>query len=137
MEDIRNELKQSLKHYREIDDQLRQLNKLVYDLREKRKISEFEIADILKDPQLSQINMLKLENDNSTIKIQRPGTYTKPWSLSVQDLRNYLDHYFENAGAQANKQDCFDFIVKQKKQDSIVHEFKLTRIIPNENIENE
>lgn len=137
MEDIKNELKQSLKKYRDIDDQLRQLNKLVYDLREKRKISEYEITDILKDHQFSQVNMLRLENDNSTIKIQRPGTYSKPWSLSAQDLKNYLDHYFENAGRNANKQDCFDFIVTHKKQDSIVHDFKLTRIIPNENLENE
>lgn len=137
MEELKAELKNSLKLYRELDDQLRELNKIVYDLRERRKIKELELADILKSPQLSQINALKLENDSSTIKIQRPGTYSKPWSLSKRDLQNYIDHYFENVGPNANREDCFAFIVQRQKEDSVSNEFKLTRIIPNENMENE
>lgn len=135
MADIKEELKQCLKQYRELDEKVREVNKVVYDLRERRKIKELEMSDILKNPQLSQVTVLKLENDNSTIKIQRPGTYTKPWSLSKRDLQNYIDHYFENSGQAANREDCFNFIVRQQKEDSVANEFKITRIVPNENMD--
>jgi hypothetical protein len=134
MEELKNELKNCLKKYRDADDQLRQVNKLASELRERRKIVEFEMADILRQPQMSQVGVLKLENDNSMIKIQRPGTYNKPWSLSKRDLQNYLDHYFENAGQSANPRACFDFILQQQKNDSIETDFKFTRNIP-ENVE--
>ncbi len=137
MEQLKNELKNCLNQYRNLDDQLRQLNKLTYDLREKRKIVELEMSDILKAPQMSQVGVLKLENDNSSIKIQRPGTYYKPWSLSKKDLQNYIDHYFENAGQYANRKDCFDFIVQQQKQNSVESDFKFTRNIQNENMDSE
>jgi hypothetical protein len=137
MEELKNELKNCLKKYRDADDQLRQVNKLASELRERRKIVEFEMADILRQPQMSQVGVLKLENDNSMIKIQRPGTYNKPWSLSKRDLQNYLDHYFENAGHSATPKGCFDFILQQQKNDSVETDFKFTRNIPSENIENE
>ncbi len=137
MEQLKNELKSCLNQYRSLDDQLRQLNKLTHDLREKRKIVELEMSDILKTPEMSQVGVLKLENDNSSIKIQRPGTYYKPWSLSKKDLQNYIDHYFENAGQRANRKDCFDFIVQQQKQNSVESDFKFTRNVPNENIDSE
>lgn len=137
MEELKNQLKTCLKNYRDIDDKVREVNKVAYELREKRKIVEFEMADILKSQHLSQINMLKLENDNSTIKIQRPGTYSRTWYLSKKDLENYINHYFENAGNNANRKDCFDFIVSQQKLDNVETDFKFVRTIPNENLTNE
>jgi phage pi2 protein 07 len=138
MEAAKTELKERLKMYRELDDQLRQVNKVAYDLREKRKTVEFEMANILKTPALSQVGELRLENDNSYIRVQRPGMYSKGWSLSKRDLQNYIDHYFENAGPTANRQDCFDFIVRQQKANSLeTSDFKFTRNVPSENIENE
>lgn len=137
MDTSKIELKERLKVYRDLDNQLREVNKVVYDLREKRKMVEFEMVDILKHPQFSTIGMLRLENDNSSIRIQRPGTYSKAWSMSKRDLQNYIDHYFENAGPTANRRDCFEFIVQQQKASAIETDYKITRIIPNENLENE
>lgn len=137
MDTSKAELKDRLKAYRDLDNQIREVNKVVYDLREKRKIVEYEMVDILKDPQFSNIGMLRLENDNSTVRIQRPGTYSKPWSMSKRDLQNYIDHYFENAGPGANRRDCFEFIVQQQKLNAVETEYKITRIVPNENLENE
>lgn len=137
MEALKEELKNCLKQYREIDDQVRQINKLVYDLREKRKIVELEMGDILKNPNLAQVSVLKLENDGSSVKIQRPGTYCKPWSISKKELQNYIDHYFENARENVNRKDCYDFIVQQQKLNAVETDFKFIRNIPNENIENE
>ena len=137
MEDLKTELKSRLKQYRDLDDQVRQVNKVATDLREKRKTVEFEMADILKQPQMAQIGVLRLENDNSVIKIQRPGTYTKAWSMSKRDLQNYIDHYFENSGQFANPKDCFEFIIQQQKRDAVETDFKFTRNIPTENVESE
>jgi phage pi2 protein 07 len=138
MEAVKAELKDRLSVYRTLDDQLRQANKVAHDLREKRKMVEFEMADILKSPMLSQVGELRLENDSSYIRVQRPGTYSKGWSLSKKDLQNYIEHYFENAGPGANRQDCFDFIVRQQKASSLeTTDFKFTRNIPAENVESE
>lgn len=135
MEELKNELKGCLNKYRNLDDQVRQLNKSVTELRERRKIVELEMADILKTPYMSQVGVLKLENDSSSIKIQRPGSYCKPWSLSKRDLQNYIDHYFENAGPNANRNGCFEFIVEQQKNNSVESDFKFVRTIPNENVD--
>ena len=137
METAKAELKNCLKQYRDIDNQVRELNKSVHELREQRKIVEFEMADILKSPHLSQVGVLRLEDDNSMIKIQRPGTYSKPWSLSKRDLQNYIEHYFQNANQGANAKDCIDFIVQQQKRDSVETDFKFVRNILNENMDNE
>ena len=137
MEQLKIELKGCLNKYRNLDNQLRELNKLTYDMREKRKIVEIEMGDILKTPHMSQVGVLKLEDDNSSIKIQRPGSYCKPWSLSKKDLQNYIDHYFENAGTRANRTDCFSCIVEQQKENSVETDFKFVRNIPTENIGNE
>ena len=138
MEAAKAELKERLSIYRKVDDQLREVNKIAHDLREKRKMVEFEMADILKSPALLQVGELRLENDNSYVRVQRPGTYSKGWSLSKRDLQNYIDHYFENAGPGSNRQDCFDFIVRQQKTSSLeTTDFKFTRNIPAENVESE
>lgn len=137
METAKAELKNCLKQYRDIDNQVRELNKSVHELREQRKIVEFEMADILKTPHLSQVGVLRLEDDNSVIKIQRPGTYSKPWSLSKRDLQNYIEHYFQNANERANAKDCIEFIVQQQRRDAVETDFKFVRNILNENMDNE
>lgn len=137
MESAKAELKERLKMYRTLDDQIREINKAVHDLREKRKMVEFEMADYLKSPYFSNIGVLQIENDSSYIRIQRPGTYSKAWSLSKRDLQNYIDHYFENAGPMANRRDCFDFIVQHQKANAVETDFKFVRTIPTENVDSE
>lgn len=123
------ELRRTMRAYRQLDDAIRELNKQVGPLREQRKIKELELGDILKDPQYQAYNVLKVEDDGSTIKVQRPNTWYKGWSLSKRDLQNYIDHYFENAGPNANRADCFAFIVEQQKRASLSEDFKITRFV--------
>jgi phage pi2 protein 07 len=123
------ELRRTMRAYRQLDDAIRELNKQANMLREQRKIRELELGDILKDPQFQAFSVLKVEDDGSTIKVQRPNTWYKSWSLSKRDLQNYIDHYFENAGPNANRADCFAFILEQQKQASLADEFKLTRVV--------
>jgi phage pi2 protein 07 len=125
MEDLRT----TMRSYRQLDDAIRELNKQVGPLREQRKIKELHLGDILKNPEFQAFNVLKVEDDGSTIKVQRPNTWYKGWSLSKRDLQNYIDHYFENAGQHANRADCFTFIVEQQKRDSLAEDFKITRVV--------
>lgn len=129
------ELKISVRRYRDLDNQIREINKNVNTLRERRKIIELEIADFLKSPQFSQHNIIALE-DGSRIKVQRPEQWSKSWSLSKGDLSEYLESYFQSTN-NPNADDCFKFIVKQQKQESVANEFKLTRIVADENVDNE
>lgn len=127
------ELRRTMRAYRQLDDAIRELNKQANTLREQRKIRELELGDILKDPQFQAFNVLKVEDDGSMIRVQRPNTWHKSWSLSKRDLQNYIDHYFENAGPRANRADCFAFILEQQKQASLADEFKLTRVLQDGN----
>lgn len=129
------ELKACVRRYRDIDNQIREVNKNVNILRERRKITELEISDYLKIPKFSQHNVLALE-DGSRIKVQRPTQWSKPWSLSKGELSRVLDAYFGSTN-QPNSADCLKFIVNKQKQDSVSNEFKLTRIIEDENVDNE
>lgn len=87
------ELKTCVRRYRDLDNQIREINKNVGTLRERRKIVELEIGDFLKSPQFSQHNILALE-DGSRINVQRPQQWSKPWSLSKKSLGEHLVNYF-------------------------------------------
>jgi hypothetical protein len=135
MEQAKKELKECVARYRELDNQIREVNKSASTLREKRKITEMEISDYLKIPEFSQHNLISLD-DGSKIKIQRPQQWSKSWSISKGDLGRYLKDYFENHG-DSNAVDCFTYISKRQKEDAVSNEFKLTRFISDENVDNE
>jgi len=130
------DLKGCIKKYKNLDDELRILNKTVYDLREKRKMLELEIGDILKSPAFSSYDKLKIEEDGSTIKVQRPNTWSKAWSLSKKDLAEHLHAYFASTPVR-NADSCIEYIVERQKEKLVSDEFSLTRIVPSENIEQE
>ena len=135
MEQTKQELKASVRRFRDVDDEIRGINRRVFELREKRKIAEMEIADYLKSPHFAQHTVMELE-DGSRIKIQRPQTWSKPWSLSKKDLAAHIANYFASA-TRPNAEECLKHIVQEEKNRSVSSEFKLTRFIRDENIENE
>jgi hypothetical protein len=130
------DLKGCIKQYKNVDDELRALNKQVYDLREKRKMLEIEIGDILRDPKFEAYSKLKIEEDGSTIKIQRPNTWSKAWTLSKKDLTEHLQAYFALGGSK-NADACYEFILERQKEKLVSEEFSLTRIVASENVEQE
>ncbi len=132
MEELKQELKQLVDHkYIPLDNQIKEYNAIVNELRTQRQILELEISDILRNEAFKDYKELLLF-DGSKLKIKKPGTYSKKSNLNQGELKNYLDHYFENAGSSANANDCFAFIVKQMKYDSLANEFKLERAVLNE-----
>ena len=126
-----NDLKRCIKQYRDVDNELRVLNKQVSEKRESRKIVEMEMADLIKLPQFDGYDKLKIDDDGSTIKIQRPETYMKAWSISQKDLKSLVDEYFSMPGIK-NSDDCFQFVVSERKKGLIAKEFDFTRLIPEQ-----
>jgi uncharacterized protein YllA (UPF0747 family) len=126
-----NDLKSCIKQYRQIDDEIRDLNKQVYEKRDARKVVEQEIADIISNPQFSAIKKIKLEEDGSTISFKRPNEWVKPWSLSQKDLKDLATQYFAVAG-QFNAEGLVKFIVDTRKQSLVANEFSFTRTVPGE-----
>jgi hypothetical protein len=125
------DLKSCIKQYRQIDDELRDLNKRVYEKRDARKIVEMEIADIIKAPEFQNFKKVKLEEDGSTISIKRPNEWVKPWSLSQKDLKDLVSQYFAITGA-ISPDGLVKYIVETKKQTLVASEFSFTRTVPGE-----
>ena len=126
-----NDLKNCIKQYREIDDEIRELNKQVYEKRDARKTIEQEIAGIIRDPQFNAIKKIKLEEDGSTISFKRPNEWVKPWSLSQKELKELATQYFTVAG-EFNAESLVKFIIDTRKQSLVATEFSFTRTVPGE-----
>jgi hypothetical protein len=126
-----NDLKSCIKQYREIDDEIRYLNKQVYEKRDERKHVEQEIAVIIRDPQFNAIKKIKLEEDGSTISFKRPNEWVKPWSLSQKELKELATQYFGVAN-EFNAESLVKFIIDTRKQSLVATDFSFTRTVPGE-----
>jgi hypothetical protein len=127
MDDL-SKLKQHLKEYRDVDDKIRTLNEQLNGLREKRKTNELILTELLSHPKFVGFDKLKLEDDGSTIRIQRPQHWNKPWVLPKSTLHTYLQQYFATtAGPTADS--CFAYIEQQQKRALVSNEFSLTRLL--------
>ncbi len=122
------ELKQVISKYKAIDDRLKEVNNIVYDLREKRKIVELEMIDYLKSDQFANINKLVVSSDNSVIKIDRNPT--KPWYLSKSNLKELMQEYFMNT-TQPTAEGCYTYVVSKQIESLKSTEFAFTRTIPS------
>ena len=129
--EVITDLKRCVKQYRDVDNEIRELNKEVYSKREDRKIVEMELADLIKLPQFAGIDKLKFDDDSSSIKIARPGTYNKPWSLSKKELETLLKGYFVG-NSNPNVDDCLKYVVNERQKALVGKEFDFTRVIPEE-----
>ena len=125
-----DDLKNCIRKYQRIDNELQDLNKTVYSLREDRKIVELEMVDVVKQTQFETINTFKLE-DGSTIRIQRPQKWSKPWSMSRRDLAQYVEEYFNSTEEPSAKQ-CIWFITQMKERTLVSTDFSFTRNLSKE-----
>jgi uncharacterized protein YdcH (DUF465 family) len=119
-------LKTTLQSFRTLDDEIQELNKKIHNLRTERKHVEVKMAEILKNPELQQVEKLSLVEDGSIVKIQRPG-WNKAWSISKKELKVLLDEYFDSS-VSPNSIECFDFIVDSMKDKLVSTEFSFTRV---------
>jgi hypothetical protein len=131
MEEAIRDLKRCVRQYREVDDELRELNQEVYQKREARKIVELELADLMKVDHFREFKKMKIEEDGSTITIQRPHEWSKPWSLSKKDLKDVLQRYFESTNVQSAEK-CLEFILEAQKSKLVSTEYNFSRVVPEE-----
>ena len=131
MEESLNDLRKCIKQYQQVDNTLRNLNKDVYNLREERKCLEIEMTDIIKQPEFSNFEKLKIEDDGSLIKIQRPQQWSKPWGLSKKDLQTHLNTYF-TTNQTLNAETCMKFIIDEQSKKLVAHDYNFTRILPED-----
>jgi hypothetical protein len=125
------DLVKAVRKYRAYDDELKELNAKVHKLRENKKFVENEMSDILRRANFQNLHKLEIQDDGSYIKIQRPQTWSKPWSLSQKELKDLIAS-FVNGGATGNKPwpaELFVWIVERKKQGMFAQEFSFKRIM--------
>ena len=131
MSEAINDLKRCVKQYRDIDNEIRVINRTIYDKRESRRIIEMEMCDLIKLPQFDNVDKLKIDDDGSCIKIQRPDTYAKAWSLSKKDLETLIGGYFQSTNTP-KPAECLSYIIEQRKKSLVGKEFEFSRVIPEE-----
>jgi hypothetical protein len=124
-EDIAN-LRECVREYTEVDNQLRQLNTQVYTKRDERSAAEDRIIELMKLPQFASVNELAVSSDGSKIKIERPGTRSVPWSLSQTKLLQLLKTFFAD---DVSANDCFRHIAHYVRQSPQRDTFAITRIV--------
>jgi hypothetical protein len=125
------DLVRAVRKYRNLDDELKELNAKVYKLREDKKFVENEMSDILRRANFQNLHKLEIQDDGSYIKIQRPETWSKPWSLSQKELKDLLSSYTGPIS------DLFRWIVERKKQDMVSKEFAFKRLMAVDNNDGE
>jgi seryl-tRNA synthetase len=124
------DLVKAVRKFREYDDKLKELNKEVYKLREAKKLVEEEMAGILKRGPFATLDKLELAGDQSRIVIQRPGTYSKPWSYGQKDLDTDATDYFARIGRSREEAKGFvDFAKARKKSQLVSAEFSFKRVV--------
>ena len=124
------DLVKAVRKYREYDDKLKELNKEVFKLREAKKLVEEEMAGILKRGPFATLDKLELAGDHSRIDIQRPGTYSKPWSYSQKDLDTDATDYFVRSGKTREEAKAFvDFAKGRKKAQLVSTDFSFKRVV--------
>jgi hypothetical protein len=121
-------LKSCIQTYRKLDDDLKDTNMKVQELRREKKTIETEMATILAQPEFQQYDKLEIKEDGSMIKIQRPGAWTKAWSLSKKDLFDSLTEYFEtHNGTSDDALECYESILDDQKEKMVTKEFNFDR----------
>jgi len=123
-----NDLKRCVKQYRDVDNELRMLNKQVYAKREARKIVEMEMVDLVKLPQFSVVDKLKIDDDGSYIRIQKPESYSKAWSLSKRELDELHKAYFAST-VNPTAEGCTAYVVDNRKRSLVGREYEFERVI--------
>jgi hypothetical protein len=128
MSEALKHLKACIRRYQVTDNELKILNKGIYDKRDERQAIELEMSEIIKLPEFVGVEKLKIDDDGSIIQIIKPGAL-KPWSLSKKDLREHLQNCLAHMNGHADADELFDFIVKEQTKKLISQEYNFNRVL--------
>lgn len=126
MSSVLENLKSHLRSYSKVDNEIQTLNKKVYDLRSERREIESQMAYILKTPEFEKIDKIQLSEDNSFVKVQRPG-WNKPWNVSKKELAQAIQSYFESTSTPTSD-GCYTHILEAQRDKLTSAEFNFTRV---------
>lgn len=124
MSEALRQLKACIRRYQVTDNELKHLNKTVYDKRDERQVIESEMCEIIKLPEFAGVKNLRIDEDGSIIQIIKPGAL-KPWSLSKKDLREHLQNCLESE--QVDK--VYQFIVKEQTKKLVSQDYNFNRVL--------
>jgi hypothetical protein len=124
MAEDRTNLRAAASRFVALDEQIKELNARVSQLRETRSIIELEIADILRQPEYATFDKLNVNGEE--IKVKRPGYWNNPWSLSQSALERYSAQYI-NSTANHSVTGFIEYIKAVYGQTRVSNRFSLTR----------
>jgi hypothetical protein len=122
------QLKACVQRYRDVDNKLRMINAEVQELRRQRSIAETSVIELIKTPAFSDFKKLEISDDGSTIRIQRPNEWNKPWSLSKGLLKQMLEEYYKTTKSPSANE-CYEFICETMKPMLVSDSFNIERIV--------
>ena len=119
-----DELLTVIRKYRELDSSIKKINKNLTDMRDTRGELEKELRVFFQSPEFVNFHKMDL-SDDSYIRIQRPGDWKKPWSLSKDRLQTLLAEF-----AMTNKPvaECYAYIVEAREKTLIGDSMQFTRM---------
>ena len=117
------ELLNVIRKYRELDSSIKKINKNLTDMRDTRGEIEKELRVFFEKPEYA--NFHKLDLPDSYIRIQRPGDWKKPWSLSKEKLQALLSE-FTAAGRPLTE--CYSYIVETREKSLVADTMQITRV---------
>ena len=111
-ENALKELKSCVSKLVNTEKELTELNKLVYEKREKRSLIKDELTQVIKLPEFAELDKMKVEGQSVEIQIIKPGSQ-KPWSMTKSDLKEHLKEY----------PDLYSHILKEQSKKLISQEY--------------
>ena len=122
----KTELLEIIRKYREVDTSIKKINKSLTDLRDERGQLEHSMESIFASPEFAHFHKMDL-SDDSYIRIQRPGEWKKPWSLSKKELGHLLADFFA-AGKPMTAEACYQHITEAREKVSVGDSMTFTRL---------
>lgn len=118
------ELLNVIRKYRELDSSIKLINKNLTDLRDTRGELEKELTTFFEKPEYANFHKMDL-SDDSYIRIQRPGAWKKPWSLSKEKLQTLLEQFAQTGRPLS---ECYAFIVESREKTLVGDSMQFTRL---------
>lgn len=118
------ELLNVIRKYRELDSSIKLINKNLTDLRDTRGELEKELTAFFEKPEYANFHKMDL-SDDSYIRIQRPGAWKKPWSLSKEKLQILLEQFAQTGRPLS---ECYAFIVESREKTLVGDSMQFTRL---------
>jgi hypothetical protein len=118
------ELLNVIRKYRELDSSIKKINKNLTDMRDTRGELEKELQVFFQSPEFAHFHKMDL-SDDSYIRIQRPGAWKKPWSMSKKELQSLLAQFAESGRPLS---DCYSYLVEEREKSLVGDSMQFTRL---------